>query len=206
MATSEVLVNRRDLPVVDLSSTESQARPSAKQTKSVSDGKPSVHDDSDDDTDNFSMYDEIMDGAEPFELSGGISPVCAHLERGLIATGPDVCTAEEAKAFRNRLHEVGAGAFIFETVTNGIVSAHKLCTAFGIKPPAFMEGGPDSSYYKLLGMAIARELSKRRRLPGYSSMEDAAHLLQKSKNIMVITGAGVRIPCPGCARRVLGVF
>ncbi|KAK7715531.1 NAD-dependent histone deacetylase sir2 [Botryosphaeria dothidea] len=176
MATGEVLLNRRDLPVVDLTNTDSVARSSGEQAKGAEDDHPpSPHDDSDDGIDNVSLYEELLDEVEPFELSGG----------------PDVCTIEEAKAYRKRLHEVGAGAFVFETVTTGKVSAKKLCTAFGIKPPAFLEGASDSSYYQLLGIAIARELSKRRRLSEYSTIEDAALLLQKSKNIMVITGAGI---------------
>ncbi|KAL1629858.1 NAD-dependent histone deacetylase sir2 [Neofusicoccum ribis] len=174
MATGEVLVNRRDLPVVDLTNTDSAARSAAEQAMAASDD-PSVPDDSSDGIDNVSLYEDLLDEVEPFELSGG----------------PDVCTAEEARAYRKRLHEVGAGPFVFETVTTGKVSAKKLCTAFNIKPPPFLDGAADSSYYQLLGVVIARELSKRRRLSEYSTMEDAARLLQKSKNIMVITGAGI---------------
>ncbi|KAL1622743.1 NAD-dependent histone deacetylase sir2 [Diplodia seriata] len=176
MATGEVLANRRDLPVVDLTNTDSAARSSAEQAKSASDGHaPSVHDDSDDQIDNASLYEELLDELDPFDLGAG----------------PDVCTVQEARAYRKRLREVGAGPFVYETVTTGKVSAKKLCTAFGLKPPSFLEGAPDSSYYQLLGLAIARELSKRHRLPEHSTIEDAARLLQKSKNIMVITGAGI---------------
>ncbi len=78
------------------------------------------------------------------------------------------------------------------------VSARKLLTAFGIKTSVF-EGQPDDAYYPLLGLAIARELSKRTRLPQYKTIDDAAKLLNEAKNIMVITGAGVGIFMSFCA-------
>ncbi|KAF2145737.1 uncharacterized protein K452DRAFT_265034 [Aplosporella prunicola CBS 121167] len=173
MATGAVLVDRKHLPVADLSATDAAARPSAGQQ-----AKPAAeeqHDETDDGLDNASLYEDILDEVEAYEY----------------ASGPDVCTYEEAKGYRDRLHEIGAGPFIFETVTTRKISAKKLCTAFAIRPPPFLEGQPDSAYYQLLGIAIARELSKRRRLSKYSTIEDAAHLLKKSKNIMVITGAGI---------------
>lgn len=72
MATGEVLANRRDLPVVDLTNTDSAARSSAEQAKSASDDHaPSVHDDSDDQIDNVSLYEELLDEVDPFDLGGG---------------------------------------------------------------------------------------------------------------------------------------
>jgi len=40
-------------------------------------------------------------------------------------------------------------------------------------------------------MGITRELDKRRKLPQYNSIDDAVALLKKSKNIIILTGAGV---------------
>jgi NAD-dependent histone deacetylase SIR2 len=71
------------------------------------------------------------------------------------------------------------------------MTARKLCSAFGIRIPTFMEGLPDDGYYQLLGLAINRELNKRPRLEQYKTIDDAAMLLRKSSNIMVITGAGI---------------
>lgn len=74
MATGEVLLNRRDLPVVDLTNTDSVARSSGEQAKGAEDDHPpSPHDDSDDGIDNVSLYEELLDEVEPFELSGGAS-------------------------------------------------------------------------------------------------------------------------------------
>ena len=55
----------------------------------------------------------------------------------------DACTLSEALAFRKRLREVGDDQFIIETLEAGVITAKKLCTAFGILPPAFLEGAPD---------------------------------------------------------------
>lgn len=104
---------------------------------------------------------------------------------------PGACTYDEAVAFRNRLHEIGKAAFVEETIAHRTVSAKKLCTAFGLKPPSFLEGAPEEAYHPFLAVAISREYSRRPKLPQYNSMDDAVRLLQESKNIVVLTGAGV---------------
>lgn len=48
------------------------------------------------------------------------------------------CTLEEAIVYRERLHEIGKAAFVEETIARDTVTAKKLCTAFGIMPPAFL--------------------------------------------------------------------
>lgn len=60
-----------------------------------------------------------------------------------------------------------------------------------MKPPAFLQGSPDDLYYGMLSVAISRELSKRIKLPQYNSIDDAVELLKKSRNIIVLTGAGI---------------
>lgn len=102
-----------------------------------------------------------------------------------------MCTADEARRLRQRLHEVGASQFVMENITSEKMTARKLCTAFGVKIPKFLEEAPDENFYQLLGLAINRELNKRPRLDQYKTIEDAAKLLQERKSIMVITGAGI---------------
>ncbi|KAA8648607.1 hypothetical protein EYZ11_001564 [Aspergillus tanneri] len=104
---------------------------------------------------------------------------------------PDACTLDEAIAFRNRLHEIGKAAFVGETIGQDTVTAKKLCTAFGILPPDFLDGAPDEAYHPLLAIAISREFSRRQKLPQYNTIEDAVRLLQESQNIIVLTGAGI---------------
>lgn len=109
----------------------------------------------------------------------------------VLDTVPEACTLEEAVAFRRRLHEIGKAAFVEETIGRETISAKKLCTAFGFLPPAFLEGSPDEAYHPLLAMGISREFSRRQKLPQYNSVDDAVRLLRESKNIIILTGAGV---------------
>jgi len=86
---------------------------------------------------------------------------------------------------------VGEDKFIEETVGAGKITARKLCTAFGIRTPPFLIGEPDDAFLPLLGLGICRELSKRVKLPQYNTIDDVVSLLRKSKNIIVLTGAGI---------------
>ncbi|KGO37944.1 Sirtuin family [Penicillium expansum] len=104
---------------------------------------------------------------------------------------PGACTLEEATAYRKRLHAIGKAAFVEETILRETITAKKLCTAFGIAPPAFLDGAPDESYHSLLAVAISREFSRRPKLPQYNSIDDAVRLLRESRNIIVLTGAGI---------------
>lgn len=86
---------------------------------------------------------------------------------------------------------MGPEEFCHVTIESGAVTAKKLITAFGIQPPAFLEGAPDEAYYTLLGLALSKELSKRSKLPEYNTIDDAVELLKRSKHIIVLTGAGI---------------
>lgn len=92
------------------------------------------------------------------------------------------------------MHDIGKAAFVEETIAQETVTAKKLCTAFGILPPAFLENAPDEAFHPLLAIAISREFSRRPKLLQYNSINDAVRLLRESKNIIVITGAGVCTP------------
>ncbi|KAL2119769.1 hypothetical protein VTJ04DRAFT_6730 [Mycothermus thermophilus] len=104
---------------------------------------------------------------------------------------PEACTPEEAIEFRKLLRAVGPKVFCERTIFAGLITAKKLLTAFGIRPPAFLEGADDSDYHPLLSLALSRELSKRAKLPAYNSVDDAVELLKRCNNIMVLTGAGI---------------
>lgn len=103
----------------------------------------------------------------------------------------DVCTPEEASRLRRELREQGPAVFCERTVDAGRYTAKKLLSAFGLRPPTFLEGEDDEAYFSLLSLAITRELSKRAKLSKYNSLEDAVDLIQQSKNIILLTGAGI---------------
>ncbi len=93
--------------------------------------------------------------------------------------------------FRRQLRALGPLEFCKKTIDAGVITAKKLLTAFGIRPPAFLDGAPDEHYFSLLTLAFGRELAKRAKLDTYNSVDDAVHLIQKSRNIVVLTGAGI---------------
>lgn len=101
------------------------------------------------------------------------------------------CMPDECNFYKRRLHELNITDFVKEYVGSGRVTAKKLLTAFGYRPPAFMEGCEDSAYWRILGKLMLEEMTKRQKLPQYNTMDDAVGLLQKSSKIMVITGAGI---------------
>ncbi|KUI69811.1 NAD-dependent protein deacetylase hst1 [Cytospora mali] len=103
----------------------------------------------------------------------------------------DWCTPEEAVTYRQQLRTLGPETLIDRTVEAGVISAKKLLTAFGVRPPAFLEGQPDEVYHNLLILAMSRELSKRAKLANYNTIDDAVKLLKESKNVIVLTGAGI---------------
>jgi hypothetical protein len=155
--------------------------------------------DSEEDWENESLYEDALQPLRDEQLrDGGAKYTAINL---LFATSdlnavPDACTLDEALAFRRRLHTIGKAAFAAETVGLETISAKKLCTAFGIMPPAFLEDAPDKAYHPLLAIGISREFSKRQKLPEYNTIDDAVELLKKSKNVIVLTGAGVCIVPP----------
>ncbi|KAK0377381.1 Sir2 family protein [Colletotrichum limetticola] len=104
---------------------------------------------------------------------------------------PDSCTPDEAMGLRHQLRALGPAEFCRRTVDAGRYTAKKLLSAFGLKPPAFLEGAEDEAYFSLLSLAISRELSKRAKLFRFNTVDDAVDLLQRSKNIIVLTGAGI---------------
>ncbi|KAL9013556.1 MAG: hypothetical protein Q9173_001768 [Seirophora scorigena] len=163
------------IEIVDLSS-EDDSDNKEKRDDNPDDASLEELEDGEDD-DQLSMYEDMLDGM---------------LDRSKWDEEPvDTCTVEESFAFRKRLRLVGEDEFIAETIEAGRISAKKLCTAFGIKPPSLLDGQPDHKYYPLLGLGITRELSKRVKLPEYNTIDHAVDLLKKSSNIIVLTGAGI---------------
>ncbi|KAF6807214.1 histone deacetylase [Colletotrichum sojae] len=104
---------------------------------------------------------------------------------------PDTCTPDEAMVLRHQLRALGPAEFCRRTVDAGSYTAKKLLSAFGIRPPPFLEGADDEAYFSILSLAISRELSKRAKLFRYNTVDDAVELLQRSNNIIVLTGAGI---------------
>lgn len=77
-----------------------------------------------------------------------------------------------------------------ETLSIAQIPPAILGTAFGLDPLLEERFGEDR-FLRILGQLIVRTYHKRQKLPQYNTIDDAAELLRKSNNIMVITGAGI---------------
>ncbi|KAH0491172.1 hypothetical protein TgHK011_002614 [Trichoderma gracile] len=139
------------------------------------------------------LEERVADVRDSWETDSLLEDAIEELtdESGVYSGRPDTCTPEEACRLRRELREHGPAVFCQRTVDAGRYSAKKLLSAFGIRPPAFLEGQPDDAYFSLLSLAITRELSKRAKLMRYNTVDDAVRLIDKSQNIIVITGAGI---------------
>ncbi len=121
-------------------------------------------------------------------------PLChitLHHRLTPLLASPDICTLEEARYYRSLLRSNGPRALIDFTIESGKISARKLITAFGCLPPSFMEDAEDDAFYPYIQWALIREMNKRAKLNTYNTVNDAITLLRNSKNIMVLTGAGI---------------
>lgn len=117
-------------------------------------------------------------------LDNGSSPTRAR-------TGNDLCTYEEALAIRYHVRETGLEHFFQDSVLKQRIPLQTLSTVFGVTLPTSPSDIPDKTLYKRLRKAITVDMGNRIKLPKYNSVKDAVALVQHSKNVMVITGAGI---------------
>ncbi|WVR04783.1 hypothetical protein IAU60_001795 [Kwoniella sp. DSM 27419] len=109
---------------------------------------------------------------------------------------------EEMRYFTRELKENGLVNFLRwylvpQEGTSEMRSLRKLLLGFGIIPPAGLRN-PSTPDILLLGfakVALSRVLRRRQRLPQYSTLADAISLLKSSKNIIVLSGAGISTSC-----------
>lgn len=137
------------------------------------------------------LEERINDLGESWETESLFDDVIEDISEDRFFDDVDAVTPEQAVRYRQQLRAIGPKEFCKATVHSGAITAKKLLTAFGIRPPAFLEGGPDESYYGLLTLALTRELAKRAKLLKYNTIDDAVALLKRSRNIVVLTGAGI---------------
>jgi NAD+-dependent protein deacetylase SIR2 len=189
------------LPVVDSPARSDVPQTPPRRASASAPPKMEHGEDDDDDDDHFesweteSVIEGLIDDASPPELSSGavyrtFLLVSSNMTNSEI--DPNGCTPEEVRMYKRMLHEKGLQDFVQETLGKGIISARKLCSAFHVRmPPWFRPNEPDESFYRLLGIALMKELSKRQKISQYKSIDDAAKALQSAKNVVVVTGAGI---------------
>ncbi|OTB11181.1 hypothetical protein K445DRAFT_68957 [Daldinia sp. EC12] len=137
------------------------------------------------------LEERINDLSDSWETESLFEDVIEDISEDKFINDVDAVTPEEAVRYRQLLRAIGPQEFCKRTVDSGSITVKKLLTAFGIRPPAFLEGLPDHAYFGLLTLAMTRELAKRAKLPNYNTIDDAVALLKSSRNIVVLTGAGI---------------
>ncbi|KAI1124554.1 DHS-like NAD/FAD-binding domain-containing protein [Nemania abortiva] len=137
------------------------------------------------------LQDRVNDLGDSWETESIFEDIIDDLTQDTFPSNVDACTPEQSVTFRQQLRAIGPNEFCHLHIDSGAISAKKLLTAFGIRPPDFLEGRPDEAYLGLLTLAMTRELTKRAKIMSYNSVDDAVHLLKKSRNIVVLTGAGI---------------
>jgi hypothetical protein len=120
---------------------------------------------------------------------------------------------EESNELRSFLKNNGDDVFVDEIICRRGVSARRCITAFKVRPvcwafrfsrlasgkkevdlriqPSFLDNASDRALLPLLRHILKKEMMKRSRLPHVSTVEHVVELLKKSKQIVVLTGAGV---------------
>ncbi|KAI6795546.1 SIR2-domain-containing protein [Hortaea werneckii] len=146
--------------------------------------KPPAHDE---DLDKQRIEDDADSGSD----ASAFECILDDVELNPFVAPPDDPSAlrpEYAAQIREALRRIGPAEFMRTYVTNPKIPIKLLGTAFGIDPGLNFDS---ESYLRVLSMAIIRAYQKRQKLPQYNTIDDAAELLRQSKNIMVITGAGI---------------
>ncbi|GAW14272.1 hypothetical protein ANO14919_036720 [Xylariales sp. No.14919] len=137
------------------------------------------------------LQDRVNDLGDSWETESIFEDIIDDLTHDTFPPDVDACTPEQSVAFRQQLRAIGPNEFCHLHIDSGAITAQKLLTAFGIRPPDFLEGRPDEAYLGLLTLAMTRELTKRAKIMSYNSVDDAVQLLKRSRNIVVLTGAGI---------------
>ncbi|KAL2888377.1 NAD-dependent protein deacetylase hst1 [Ceratocystis lukuohia] len=136
--------------------------------------------------------DEDRDGDE---ASREGSEQDSHAQDSPASGKPPPPTAEESKAVRRILHELGSEGFVKHMITSGRHDPAYVIEALGVKLPFFIDEFKGDAYVTaithLLGAAIKRELARRVRLDAYRSLDDVVGLIERANNIIVVTGAGI---------------
>ncbi|KAK4643392.1 NAD-dependent histone deacetylase sir2 [Podospora bellae-mahoneyi] len=138
------------------------------------------------------LEERVQDLGDSWETESLLNDILGDVHEDRFFTDDaEACTPEEAIQYRQMLRALGPEIFVQRTVDAGRITAKKLLTAFGVRPPDFLEGQDDDAYFSLLSYAFTRELKKRAKLTRYNTVDDAVALLKEKKNIIVLTGAGI---------------
>ncbi|KAF9010436.1 DHS-like NAD/FAD-binding domain-containing protein [Hymenopellis radicata] len=93
------------------------------------------------------------------------------------------------------LKERGRTVFFSKFVSEYQIPIPKLLLAFNISLTPELRLMSQRTLLYFLNLAMGRALAMRDRLTQYNTIQDAANLIQSSKNILILTGAGISVSC-----------
>ena len=154
-----------------------------------------IEDDDDDDEDsNPEDFEDELDESE-------VNPWADITDGTIISThdheisrltryvdGPFSMSAADIANYKAHLRQVGPETFFDDAINEEGLTPRRLGVVFGINPLILCD---EDKFLRLLSLAIVRFYHKRSKLQQWNTIDDAAKLLQSSRNIMVITGAGI---------------
>ncbi|KAF9647422.1 SIR2-domain-containing protein [Thelephora ganbajun] len=104
-------------------------------------------------------------------------------------------TEEEVRQIIQFLKQRGMKAFLTEYVVVRQIPITRLLYAFGISLCKELRQKQLKTQTYFLKVVIFQVLQRRQKLSQYNSIDDAADLIQKSRNILILTGAGISVSC-----------
>ncbi|KAI0831989.1 DHS-like NAD/FAD-binding domain-containing protein [Trametes gibbosa] len=104
-------------------------------------------------------------------------------------------TKQEVKEMMVVLKEQGMSAFITEYVVRRAIPIPRLLYAFNVCLCPELRAKQRRTMMFLLRVALSRELESRERLLTYNTIDDAVRLIEGSRRILILTGAGISVSC-----------
>lgn len=153
---------------------------------------PEAEGSDDDDEEETDSDDELWDNEEFLEdVVEGMMETPQAEEGGEDQEEEDedvIWEPAAAEELRLKLKHLAEMDFVHEVIFEGGMSIRRCLAAFGVRPPREL---PDKVVYRILLMVLAREMTRRRRLEEWDTVEDVVELLKTRKRIVVLTGAGI---------------
>lgn len=162
------------------------------------DGEEEVQEsDLDEDLDSDSLTLPAHEQHSAIEESGNLDDLEVETEviERLKREADEAWSKEDIRKMMHHLKERGMSSFVREYVITQNIPIVKLLFAFGISLcPELRNKQPQTMLY-FLRVAMSKELHLREKLPQYNTVADAVSLIQASKRVVVLTGAGISVSC-----------
>ncbi|KAH7335486.1 DHS-like NAD/FAD-binding domain-containing protein [Rhizoctonia solani] len=143
------------------------------------------------DSEEFSEFGSDLDGQEAGE---GEIPALDRLNKQMQA----MLTDKDIDEMIGYLKEAGMMSWIKRYVTEREIPVLVLLAALGAPIPLNAQSEPHSDpnmLHRLLKVTLTRILRRRSKLDHINTPNDVVNLIKRSKNIVVLTGAGISVSC-----------